>query len=83
MLCSTVYIDNSLGPLARDSPCIYIYIYLFIYICVATQLFLQQANIINGWTKIAEIFLIVYWERTDQRGMKAQDNSEKYIIKDV
>ena len=25
--CSTAYIDNSLGPLARDSPCIYIYIY--------------------------------------------------------
>ena len=22
LLCSTVYIDNSLGPLARDSPCI-------------------------------------------------------------
>lgn len=59
------------------------YIHTNIYIYVATQLFLQQANIINGWTKIPEIFLIVYCEKTDQRGRKVQDNSEKYIIKNV
>ena len=32
--CSTVYIDNSLGPLAKDSPCIYIYIYVCVCVCV-------------------------------------------------
>jgi len=29
--CSTVYIDNSLGLLARDSSCVYIYIYTYTY----------------------------------------------------
>jgi hypothetical protein len=36
--CSTVYIDNSLGPLARDSPCIKCVPQIFYFSCVCSPL---------------------------------------------
>ena len=39
--CSTVYIDNSLGPLARDSPCIILY-YILYYNLIGPPLYMRS-----------------------------------------
>ena len=57
--CATVYIDNSLGPLARDSPCIirrYNYNYYKIFkiapTCSGSQEIHHQGALYSAWLKL-------------------------------
>jgi hypothetical protein len=58
-LNNIIFIDNSLRPLATESPCVCIHIYIYIYICgpgisvgIATELRAGRSGIESRWGRV-------------------------------
>jgi hypothetical protein len=44
-----IFIDNSLGPLATESLCIYMYVCIYIYIYISNAIEMYETHIHISW----------------------------------